>query len=672
MSRQLINKYYNELQRNIQYGGSRNETSIRNAFYNLLNSYAEGRKLAVIQELYVEGTKGRKVQPDGVLKNAMRLDFGYWESKDERDDLDAEIEAKRQKGYSFTNILFEDSRNAVLFQNGGEALRVDMNEPDRLDEILTRFISYEPPQIREFNEALAKFGEDVPHIAGSLRNLIDEQAEGNPRYVEARDKFLEICRSEVNPDFWAEDVREMIIQHILTEDIFVAVFGESDFHRDNNIARELESVIDSFMTRREKRNYLQNIEHYYETIRNAAAGIADHNEKQKFLKLIYETFYKVYNPKGADKLGVVYTPNEIVRFMVESTDTLLYKHFGRGLADKNVEILDPCTGTGTYITDIIDYLPPHYLEYKYKNEMHANEVAILPYYVANLNIEYAYKQKMGRYEEFPNICFVDTLDNTSALDYDAKQDTMFGFSSENSERIKRQNERKISVIIGNPPYNARQALYNDENANRSYTDIDKRIKDTFIKHGTAQNQIVIYDMYTRFIRWAMDRIDDNGIIAFVSNNSFIDGKAFDGFRKVLEEEFNEIIIFDTRGNARTSGELRRKEKGNVFFDQIRVGVAIYFLVKNGSKNKCHIKHYKVDDYLSSQEKLDVVNNSKLNNIKFEHITPSKKNNWINLADNDWDDLLPLMDKDVKAGRSDEAIFRNFSAGLKNTKRRMDI
>ncbi len=499
--------------------------------------------------------------------------------------------------------------------------------------------------------------------------MIDNQAEKNPNYIKARDKFLEICREEVNPEFRAEDVREMIIQHILTEDIFVAVLGESDFHRDNNIARELESVIDSFMTRREKRNYLEGIAHYYETIRNAAAGIADHNEKQKFLKLIYETFYKVYNPKGADTLGVVYTPNEIVRFMVESTDTLLYKHFGRGLADKNVEILDPCTGTGTFVTDIIDYIAPQYLEYKYRNEIHANEVAILPYYVSNLNIEYAYKQKMGKYVEFPNICFVDTLDNTVALDYENKQDRMFGFSSENSERIKRQNDRKISVIIGNPPYNAKQELYNDQNANRSYPDIDKRIKETFVKEGTAQNQIVVYDMYTRFYRWAMDRIDENGVISFITNRNFIDGRAYDGYRKILEREFDYCYIIDTKSDVRANPKISGT-KNNVF--GIQTGVAIMLLVKKGGKGdqkqKCQIYYSgEMEDDWVKEEKLEWLRGKNINNIHFDHITPSKKHNWINLADNDWDELIPLMDKDVKTGRREEAVFKNFSAGLKTQK-----
>ena len=182
----------------------------------------------------------------------------------------------------------------------------------------------------------------------------------------------------------------MIIQHILTEDIFTNVFGDADFHRSNNIARELENVIETFMTREIRKNHLAGIEYFYKTIRDAASGINDNHEKQKFLKTVYENFYKVYNPKGADKLGVVYTPNEIVRFMIDSTDWLLEKHFGKSLSDKGVDILDPATGTGTFIAELIDRINIHTLEYKYEHELHANEVAILPYYIANLNIEYTY------------------------------------------------------------------------------------------------------------------------------------------------------------------------------------------------------------------------------------------------------------------------------------------
>ncbi len=210
--------------------------------------------------------------------------------------------------------------------------------------------------------------------------------------------------------------------------------------------------------------------------------------------------------------------------MIRSTDYLLHKHFGKTLGDKNVEILDPATGTGTFICDIIDYLPKSKLAHKYKNELHANEVAILPYYISNLNIEYTYKQKMGAYAEFNNLCFVDTLDNTG-FNWVGKQGDLFGVTAENANRIKRQNERKISVVIGNPPYNANQANENDNNKNREYPAIDKRIKETFIKNSTAQ-KTKLYDMYSRFYRWAMDRLTENGVIAFISNRSFIDSRTF--------------------------------------------------------------------------------------------------------------------------------------------------
>ena len=216
--------------------------------------------------------------------------------------------------------------------------------------------------------------------------------------------------------------------------------------------------------------------------------------------------------------------------MIEGTDYLLEKHFGKTLGDPDVEILDPATGTGTFITDLIEYLPSNQLEHKYENEIHCNEVAILPYYIANLNIEYTYKQKTGKYKEFENICFVDTLDNVGFSSSDEHQLDFFGLIDENAERIGRQNTRRISVIIGNPPYNANQLNENENNKNREYPEIDKRIKETYIRESTAQ-KTKLYDMYARFFRWASDRVDKNGIIAFVSNNSFLDARSFDGFGK---------------------------------------------------------------------------------------------------------------------------------------------
>ena len=494
MSVLLIKQYHTEVDKIICYGGSRKETSIRVAFQNLLNEYCKPREFLLIPELDYKTPHGKVVYPDGTVKDALRLDWGYWESKDKYDNLDQEIEKKLNKGYPDSNILFEDSQTAVLIQCGNESMRVPMKDAEALDEIITSFINYVRPEVKDFREAIEIFKQDLPTILKALRDLIDKQADSNLNFQKAVDNFWGICKQSINPEINLLDVREMMIQHILTEDIFINIFNESQFHRENNIARELQNVVETFFKGTVKRNTLSTIERYYGVIRRTAANIYNHHEKQRFLKALYENFYKAYNPKAADRLGIVYTPNEIVRFMVESVDYLTHKHFGKLLADKNVEILDPATGTGTFITELIEYLPKASLEYKYKHEIHCNEVAILPYYTANLNIEYTYKQKMGVYEEFDNICFVDTLEHTS---FEGKQLDLFAMSVENTERIKRQNESTISVIIGNPPYNAKQENFNDNNANRAYPEVDKRIKQTYVKNGTAQNQIVLYDMYVR-------------------------------------------------------------------------------------------------------------------------------------------------------------------------------
>ncbi|OQX24298.1 MAG: DNA methyltransferase, partial [Desulfobacteraceae bacterium IS3] len=659
MSKVLINQYYNNLDRAVQFGKSKNEQSIRNHFWNLLNDYARKQNFEVVAEVACMGTKGKKVYPDGIVKNLFGLDIGLWESKDEKDTIDDEIQAKLKKGYPFTNILFEDSRTAVLFQHGTEKMRVPVRDAESLHSIISEFISFKSDIILKFEDAIEKFKADIPVIVETLRRRIDETRITNKKFIEVSETFLKLCKVEINPDITAADVREMMIQHILTSDIFNKIFDDPEFHRHNNIARELEKLIEILFTFSERKNLMGNIEHYYDTINSAAACIADHHEKQKFLKVLYENFYKVYNPKAADRLGVVYTPNEIVQFMIESADYLLHKHFNKTLADKNVEILDPATGTGTFITSVIDYIPKQHLEYKYKNEIYANEVAILPYYIANLNVEFTFKQRMGYYEEFKNLCFVDTLDNTDPLSYSGKQHSLFGLSSENTERIKRQNSKKISVIIGNPPYNANQANENDNNKNREYPKIDERIKATYIKNSTAQ-KTKVYDMYSRFYRWATDRLDKNGVLAFITNRSFIDSRTFDGFRKCVQDDFTACYIIDTRSDVRANPKIAGTTH-NVF--GIQTGVAIMFLVrKEKQEGKCKIEYIALEDDWRKEIKLEWLRNNKFESISFEKISPDKNNNWINIADTDFESLLQLADKDVKLGRKKEAVFELFTLG----------
>ncbi len=663
MSKILINQYYQNLDRTLQFGKSRNEQSIRNHFWALLNEYARKFNYEVIPEVAVMGTKGKKVHPDGTVKNLWGLDIGLWESKDEKDDIEAEIDSKIKKGYPLTNILFEDSDTAILFQRGEEVNRIKVRDADKLHEILEEFLSFKSETVYKFEDAIEKFKADIPVIVETLRKKILEIRENNEAFLAAQEVFLELCKAEINPDITLEDIREMMIQHILTSDIFTKIFDDAEFHHHNTIAAELEKLIGILFSYAERRNLLDSIEHYYEAISATAASITDHHEKQKFLKVLYENFYKVYNPKAADRLGVIYTPNEIVQFMVQSTNYLLYKHFGKTLADKNVEILDPATGTGTFICEIIENaIPKDQLDYKYKNEIHANEVAILPYYIANLNIEYTFKQKMQYYVGFPNLCFVDTLDNISALAFAGRQHEMFGMTSENTERIHRQNTRKISVFIGNPPYNANQKNENENNKNREYHFIDKRIKNTYIKQSTAQ-KTKAYDMFARFYRWTSDRLDKNGIIAFITNNSFINSKSFDGFRKSIQNEFSHCSIIDLGGNIRENYGKKDRPIGNVF--DIQVGVAIMFLIKiEKQDSQCYIEYTAIQDELRKTEKLDWLKNNQIENIHFSTIHPDNNNNWINLTnENDWDSYLLLVDKRNKVGYENKTVFDIFSNGL---------
>ena len=573
MSRLLVTRYHTEVAQIIQYGGSKKETSIRNAFERLLNEYCRPRNYLLIPELDFKTKFNTTVYPDGTVKDALQLAHGWWESKDQFDVLDQEIEKKFEAGYPSENILFEDSQTAVLIQHGREKYRVTMGDAEALDELITAFVDYERPEVRDFRTAIKEFRDDIPAILEALREQIKKAEKENDRFRERRNSFLEVCRRSINPEISIFDVHEMLIQHILTEDIFTNIFRDSQFHRENNIAREISEILGTFFTGATRKNTLKSIEHYYAVIRRSSENIANHHEKQKFLKAVYENFYKAYNPKAADRLGIVYTPNEIVRFMIESADYLTHKHFGKLLSDPGVEILDPCTGTGTYITELIEYLPPNKLEHKYKNEIHCNELAILPYYIANLNIEFTYQQKMGVYEEFENICLVDTLEHST---FNNQQLDMLALSAKNTLRISKQNTKSISVIIGNPPYNAHQGDFSNRNANRAYKQVDKLIKNSYVQEGTAQNQIVVYDMYTRFIRWATERLGKQGIIAFITNRSFVDSRTFDGFRKCVGRSFDYVYVVDTQSDVRNNPKISGT-KNNVF--GIQTGVAIIFLVK---------------------------------------------------------------------------------------------
>jgi len=497
MSQLLIQQYLNDLSDLRRVSGTSRESVVSEAFKTLLKDWGKSRDLIFIPQYEYQTLQKRVVYPDGALLYSLRVPLGYWEAKDEEDNIDEEIEKKFRKGYPQDNILFEDSHEAVLIQNKQPVMRCGVEDSAQLQKLLELFFGYERAEIADFRRAIEQFKTDLPEVLKALREMIERAETDNDKFCEASLRFLKHAQDTINPNVTAADVREMLIQHILTEEIFSQVYDDSNFHRQNNVAKELYALENTFFTGKVKHDTLAGLRPYYAAIKSAAALVTGHHEKQKFLKTIYENFYKVYDKKKADRLGVVYTPNEIVRFMIESADWLCQKHFQKTLIDKQVEILDPAVGTGTFITELIEHFrgQPAKLRYKYLEELHANEVAILPYYVANLNIEATYAAING-YEEYPNLCFVDTLDNVAGLRTHAIAkhqhfgDLFGAVSEENVARIKRQNRKTISVVIGNPPYNANQMNENKNNKNREYPAIDKRIKETYIDASTEVAPVV--------------------------------------------------------------------------------------------------------------------------------------------------------------------------------------
>ncbi|MDP5308420.1 type ISP restriction/modification enzyme [Paracoccus spongiarum] len=660
-----VRDYHARIDRLRTSSGSTLESVLRSAFQRLLQDWAEAQDLIFAPELPLGTGAAASRVPDGTILHEIRIKHGYWEAKDTDDDLDEEIAKKRAVGYPITNTIFEDTETAVLFQDGREAMRCRMANAEDLARLLAAFFDWQPAVIGEWRKAVEQFRAELPTILDHLRRRIDSAYKDNAEFGAKAGAFLEHVRETVNPNVAEPDVREMLIQHILTENIFAQVFDDGEFHRTNNIARELYALENLFLRGATKRQMLKGLEPYYNSIEMAASQITDHGEKQTFLKVIYEGFYRSYNPKAADRLGVVYTPNEIVRFMVRGADWLCERHFGKRLADTGVEILDPATGTGTFVCELIEHMrgePRAVLERKYREELHANEVAILPYYVANLNIEATYAGITGQIAEYPNLCFVDTLDNVEGLGIRRGQQMSFlgEFTDENTERVKSQNRRKISVVIGNPPYNANQQNENDNNKNRQYPRIDERIRATFVKLSTAQ-KTKVYDMYSRFYRWAFDRIADEGVVAFVTNRSFVDARTFDGFRNYVGQEFGDIWIVDlgadVRANPKLSGTMH-----NVF--GIQTGVCIAFFVKGGAGEG--IRYVRRPEDERADDKLAWLAEAQLETIGAKRIKPSLRSNWLDQVENEWDDLLPVADKKTKAAKikgQERAVFKLFSLGV---------
>ncbi len=465
---------------------------------------------------------------------------------------------------------------------------------------------------------MLKFSEKIPDLAGGVTKILEDEHRKNADFREKFLSFAELCRQSINPELADPAIQKMLVQHLLTERIFRKVFNNQEFLNRNVIAVEIEKVIRAITNRHFSRDeFLKPLDRFYTAIEKAAESQTGYTEKQHFLNAVYEKFFQSFDKKQADTHGIVYTPQPIVDFMVRSVEEMLKSEFGKSLSDEGVHILDPFTGTGNFITRIMQQIKTSKLKQKYANELHCNEVMLLPYYIASMNIEHAYMERMGEYASFEGICLVDTFD-TAGL-----------FTAENTERIKKQNAATITLIIANPPYNAGQRDSSDDNPNRKYPLLDTKIKRTYIAASKATLTNALTDHYVRAFRWASDRIKDSGVICYVTNNGFLEGIAFDGMRRYLAEEFSLVLHLNMKGDARTSGERRKKEAGNIFNNQIRVGVGITMLVRNPAMRKSGIHVFSVDDYLSSSAKTSLLEKwSSFSGVSLATITPNPQHVWL--------------------------------------------
>ncbi len=656
-----VKAYYEAISGLSELGVS-HEGAVSPAFASLLRHCASQFEWTLVEKYPLKPSKHEHTLfVDGALVDNFSLAHGFWEAKDTSDDLDKAIKKKFGIGYPKNNILFQAPKRIVIWQDGHEVFDEDISKPDHLIEGLRVFFEYEAPTFEQWWQAVEEFKLKVRELATGLLQLIERERKTNTLFIEAFNDLVQLCQETINPNISIQAVEEMLIQHLLTERIFRKVFNNSDFVERNVIAHEIEKVISALTSQYFSRNeFLKPLDRFYVAIEKTAATIDDFSRKQSFLNTVYEKFFQGFSVKVADTHGIVYTPQPIVRFMVKSVEHILQQEFGRSLSDEGVHIIDPFVGTGNFILWVMREIQHSKLPFKYAKELHCNEVMLLPYYIASMNIEHEYYEVTGKYEPFSGICLVDTFDL-------AKVKQLSFFTKENTARVKRQQTTPIFVVIGNPPYNAGQVNENDNNKNRRYEEIDKSVFQTYGKGSKATLLRKLNDPYVKAIRWASERIGDEGVVAFVTNNSFVSEITFDGMRKSLQQDFNAIYILNLGGNVRKNPKLSGTTH-NVF--GIQVGVSInLFVKKNGTNQLKQAKIYysRTDEFWRKEEKYDYLNQkAHLANVEWDELLPDKNNTWLTEGlQADFEALIPMSVRDSKSESG--MIFKVFSPGV-NTAR----
>ena len=516
---------------------------------------------------------------------------------------------------------------------------------------------------RKYWETWARDVADIySRLVARIRALLDNP--DNDALSEWFAAFHDELKATINESITTASAVDMMAQHIITRPVFEAVFDNYDFAAGNPVARALDQLQADF-AEFGLENEVRNLERFYESVRLRARGLDNPEARQRVLMELYERFFATALKNDADRLGIVYTPVEIVDFILASTDHVLRQEFGRGLSDEGVHVLDPFTGTGIFLVRLIQsaLIRGADLERKYCSELHANELVLLAYYIAAVHVEEAFRGRAGGSPEpFGGIVLTDTFNLLT------ERDSPKLWLPDNSERAERQQELRIKVIVGNPPWSAGQRSSADDNPNVDYRELKARVEETYASRATATNKNSLYDTYKMAIRWASDRIDEQGVVAFVTNGSWIDGNVDSGVRACLAEEFSRIYVLNLRGNQRTQGERSRREGGKIFGQGSRASVAITILVRSPRDQHlgCRILYRDIGDYLGREDKLALLREwgSIAAVTDWQEIKPDRHHDWIGQRDEAYQALYPVGSKSAKAGRNADAIFQLFSNGYK--------
>jgi predicted helicase len=543
-------------------------------------------------------------------------------------------------------------------RNGGDQADLPLEFPALPIDAINEAVYAAIPKKLGDREYWAEWAKGIGHVAERLIARIKALIDGSPALAADFGRFLKGLQDTLNPTVSREDAVEMLAQHILTSPVFEALFADSDFPNRNVVGRALQGIVDK-LDAAAVGSETEGLQKFYDNVRERVALAKSDKSKQDIIRNLYDTFFNNAFPRMAERLGIVYTPVQVVDFILHSADAALRKHFGESLGSEGVHILDPFAGTGTFPVRLIQsgLIDKEALPHKFANELHANEIVLLAYYIATVNIETAYHGVMDCYQAFDGMVLTDTFQMSEDNDLVDKV-----VLPENNARVERQLAQPIRVIVGNPPYSAQQDSENDNNKNLAYPTLDDRIRQSYAAQSKAKLVKNLYDSYVRAIRWASNRVGERGVVAFVTNGSFLDANNMDGLRKCLTQDFSHLYIFNLRGNQRTSGEESRREGGKIFGSGSRTPVAITVMVKDPAhKGACVLRYHDIGDYLTQQEKLDIIERfGSIDGMEWQMLSPNEEGDWVNQRDPAFEAFIPLGDKDSGGGKT---IFDVYSQGL---------